>query len=91
MALIKTRKAQRTIALEDRTEANRLNWEVKLAINEVYNKDRLQELNPQDSGLWNLQKKLKIPRKSVPPLHGEKGIVSRSIEKSEAFANFLGI
>ena len=75
---------------EIKKEINALSKEIKQRINK-YNNDqwyrKLSKLTIKDNSLWKMTKALtKNDNNSIPPLHGERGIVFSTPEKAEALA-----
>lgn len=86
------RIAQRTRQPQARLVYNQLSRRVKAALQEHRQarwQRHLESLNPEDRSMWNTQKALRNPRKPMPPIHGEQGIVYTRQQKAEAFADSL--
>lgn len=86
------RIARRTGLAVDRTEANRLQYQVKSALVDFRNEQwerKILSLNTEDNSVWRITKALRSNRKPLPPIHGAQGIVFSNEEKAEAFADSL--
>lgn len=86
------RRFHRTLAPEDRAEANRLvarSRRLLADFRESKWNDRLQELSTENQSLWRMAKALRNQKTSLPPIHGERGVVHTVPQKAEAFADNL--
>jgi len=86
------RTAIRTNDPGDRNLLNELNRRVTAALQEHRDKqwqEHLETLDPQDRSVWKTCRALKIKKKTIPPLHGENGIVYLKQDKAETFADSL--
>lgn len=87
------RIARQTGLQSDRTEANRMRWEVRKELSSFRSEQwqkKLQGLNTEDNSIWRMTKALKSERQRFPPIHGSSGrIVYTDEEKAEEFADSL--
>lgn len=86
------RRAQRTWNPADKAEANALTEAVRRAVRDHRSetwKEKLESLEANDCSLWRMAKILRSDRSTMPPIHGERGVVHTDAEKAEAFADSL--
>ncbi|KAJ3643881.1 hypothetical protein Zmor_026565 [Zophobas morio] len=87
------RTARRTGEQDDRTAANRLQWEVRRALLNLRNEQweqRLESLNTVDGSTWKMAKALRSDKRPLPPIHSaNNGIVFTEEDKAAAFAHSL--
>ncbi|KAJ3641934.1 hypothetical protein Zmor_028404 [Zophobas morio] len=87
------RTARRTGEQDDRTAANRLQWEVRRALLNLRNEQweqRLESLNTVDGSTWKMANALRSDKRPLPPIHSaNNGIVFTEEDKAAAFAHSL--
>lgn len=86
------RLAQRSRLQADRTEFNRLVTEVRWALMDFRSQkwdEKIESLSIEDHSAWEMVRKLKNPRKPLPPIHGAQGVAHTDEEKAQAFADSL--
>lgn len=87
------RRAQTTLAPEDKRLHNQLTQRVKEAVREHRNsqwEDKIRSLNPETQTLWRMAKALKGEQKITPPLICPGGATAVSPkDKAQAFARTL--
>lgn len=85
---------QRSWDPADKAEANRLQGQVKRAIQQYHNETwnaKLESLNIQDNSIWKMAKAMKRRStiRNTPPLHGRHGLAYSDSDKAEALADSL--
>ncbi|XP_056647444.1 uncharacterized protein LOC130452152 [Diorhabda sublineata] len=86
------RRAQRTQNPEERRRVREMKQEIQEKLQDHRSEEwkrRINELDPQEPGLWNISKVLKEESKPIPPIHGSKGMAYTDKEKAEELKNTM--